>query len=249
MMNLKQIGLLSLLLLGICSESGVCAINGTVPSSLPSNVSKPGTTLAPIAPPPTPTAPPPVIPALKARPKPIVPYENQPRENLYSFPGVVAWRDGQWIGKENLYNIPKEIGVDVEIIKPEGFNIPLTEGAIKAEIMSVLQRGGIIPSSIFHVGTSPLPFIHILLMVQPIEKGYVALCAFRFFEETRLGRINLEKTLAWQVITWEKQEVLVAPPESLQAQVLKILSDIGVAFIDRFKADGSGEGPKGYIKR
>lgn len=244
---------LSLLVCGICFSTCLLEAYGTPapspsPSPTSSTPSKPGTTLEPIRPP-APPPPPSALPQLKVKPKPVVPFENQPRESLYTFPGVVTWHEGEWIGRENLYNISREIGIDVEIVQPPGITIPLTAGAIKAEVMSMLQRGGIVPGSIFHVGSSPLPFIHVLLMIQPIDKGYAALCSFRFFEETRMDRINLERGLTWQVITWEKQEILVAPPESLQAQVLKILSDIVTAFVGRFKADGSGVGPKGYIKK
>lgn len=176
-------------------------------------------------------------------------------EEIYNFPGVATLYEGKWIGSENLYNLDVNIGVNVEVIKPSGISISLNEELLKNLVNNLLKSGrldprpSLLPSNPSENISSPLPFLHVLVMVYPIEKGFAAICAVRLFEEVRMERINVDKEFKWQVITWEKQELIIASPEQLNELVGKVVADMVVAFVERFKQDGGGKIQKSFIKK
>lgn len=153
----------------------------------------------------------------------------------YMLPGITAFKKGQWVGSDNLYNITNNIGVSVEIIKPLGRPIPIDSNTIRNRIAGMFDRAGIIPIAEGKGVKAPLPFFHILIMIYPVEKGYVASINGRLFEPVALARINLDKNITWQAITWEKQDLIIASADLLNEQLFKSIDEITNNFIERFK--------------
>lgn len=157
-------------------------------------------------------------------------------EGIYTFPGVVALQDGDWVGSEHLYNLSPQIGVVVEIVYSSGNSTSLTEEGILNKITPILKAGGLTVREPLISGTSPLPFLNILIIIHPIEKGYVAYCTGQLFEEVTLRRIQLKPGTTWQAVTWEQQELVVFAKEHLQEQVEKTVQNIVTAFAARYKS-------------
>jgi hypothetical protein len=161
--------------------------------------------------------------------------EVQTIEVDFMSPGIVAVQGGQWLGNEHLLGVSPHIGVVVELVIPPGVQFPIPESKIRDQVARVLKAGGVTPKREFY-GVTPLPFLHIMIMLNPIEKGYAVFIAERLFEEVQLNRIRLKMGTTFQAITWEKQELVVVPKEQLQPEIMKLLESIANEFVVRFKA-------------
>lgn len=153
---------------------------------------------------------------------------------MYMLPGITAIKNGKWVGGDNMYNMPNNIGVGVEIVKPVGKPLPISSSAIKARIAALFERSGITPQPEGKAPSAPLPFFHMLILIYPIEKGYVAALNGRLFEAVTIPRIILEKSNTWQAITWEKQDLIITSGDLLVEQVNLAIDDITTNFIDRY---------------
>lgn len=194
----------------------------------------------------------------KKTPPPIPKPPQRPSLNvstIFSSPGIATLEGNEWVGTDHLYNLPPSIGIVVEIVKPTGvqptpqsttttaatspsvpgFNPAMLEDRIKEIVASSLRAAKIFPRDLLLERGSPLPFLHFLIILHPVEKGYVAYCAGRLFEAVQLSRIFLRTGITFQAITWEKQELLIAPPEQLQQQILETVQTITFSFTDRIK--------------
>lgn len=142
-------------------------------------------------------------------------------ENFFTSPGIARMEGGSWVGSEDLYNLNSDIGTIVEVIKPEmPVALNYSENITQNKVVTILRAAGLAPQmSPFSGLETPLPLLHILLMINPIERGYVVFCALRLFEVAKIARVHLEEGVVWQVVTWEKQELLLTPANQLQEQV------------------------------
>lgn len=84
---------------------------------------------------------------------------------------------------------------------------------------------------------TPLPFFHVLIMINPIEKGYVVYIGTRLFESIDIKRAGarLDEQTAFQAITWERQQLLISSKEDLTAQVNATVDELTNEFISRYK--------------
>lgn len=155
---------------------------------------------------------------------------------IYSEPGIVTLQGGEWVGNEHLYNLSSSLGVVVDLIKPAGASIALTESALKEKVVSAFKKGHITERNPMINGRTPLPFFHLIVIIQPIEKGYVAYVVGRLFEEAQMKRVELKPNISWQAITWERQELIVFPTEQLQSQIDEAVLSIVNGFVERFNS-------------
>jgi hypothetical protein len=155
---------------------------------------------------------------------------------IYSEPGIVTLQGGEWVGNEHLYNLSSSLGVVVDLIKPAGASIALTESALKEKVVAAFKRGHITERNPMISGRTPLPFFHLIVIIQPIEKGYVAYVVGRLFEEAQMKRVELKPNISWQAITWERQELIVFPTEQLQSQIDEAVLSIVNGFVERFNS-------------
>ncbi len=160
--------------------------------------------------------------------------------NIYTAPGIAKIDGGSWVGSEHLYNLG-EVGVVVEIIAPAGITLPVSEDLLKEKMVTLFKEANVpIRASLFGEQT-PLPFLHLLVMVNPIDKGYVAYCALRLFEAVQLSRVQLPPEITWQVISWEKQELTIFATSQLKEQLTTVVQALTKAFADKWKAQSKKE--------
>lgn len=193
----------------------------------PSTTQFPGTTPTTTAPKPRPAAPEPEAPKLLPRMPPST-------QAIYLHPGIVVYKDGKWEGTDYLFNLTKEIGVAVEINKPEDLQIGLSEQRLKSLIEDVLRKGGIIPIARNDEDEPGLPFLHIQLLIYPIEQGYAVVYQERLFEAISIKRVNFDRGAALQAITWEKQKLMIMPANELVGLVEKSVAEMTNSFIQLF---------------
>lgn len=153
---------------------------------------------------------------------------------FYPNPGIVAYRGGKWVGSDHLYNITNKIDVVVEIFKPEKTVIPITEGMIRSRIADIFKKAKIQPLAENVPGKPLLPFFHMLLMIYPIDKGYVAYTEGRLFEQVNIDRVRLDEQTVMQGITWESENLILVPSKDLTNQLYKSVDEIANTFVDRY---------------
>lgn len=183
------------------------------------------------------SAQPKAAPAQKPAPPPFKqPEQHFEYSSMFASPGIVAAKGSQWVGSEHLYNLSPSVGIYVEIVAPSGQSVDLAENYLKDIVAEIFKGGGLTPRTGMLTGKSPLPFFHVLVMLQPFEKAYAAYCAGRLFEEVEVNRIHLRGDSTWQAITWEKQELLVFGEGQMKEQVTASIRKIATAFADLFKS-------------
>jgi hypothetical protein len=154
----------------------------------------------------------------------------------YFHPGALIRLDGHWEGGDHLFNLPNNIGVFVEIIRPSEDKLKINESEIQKIVENIFLSTGVTPTTLSTLDQPPLPFFQIQILLYPISRGYAASCNGRLFESVNLRRINFDPGMAFQAITWEKQSLIVAPTETMTSQLEAEVSNIGQAFISRFPA-------------
>lgn len=154
---------------------------------------------------------------------------------FYPNPGIVAFREGRWVGSDHLYNITDRIDIAVEINKPPKVVLPVTEAMIRSRIADIFKKAKIHPVADSLPGKPPLPFFHVLLMIYPIEKGYVAYCEGRLLEQIKVDRVRLDEQTVMQGITWETENLIIIPSDELTDQLYSIVDDIANTFVERYQ--------------
>lgn len=154
----------------------------------------------------------------------------------YANPGIIAERGGKWVGSDHLYNLTNHIPVQAEIFKPESVSVSLTDTMIQSRIEAIFKQANILPTSSDQaVGKPPLPFFHALVIIYPIQGGFVAFCEGRLFEKVMVDRVRLDENTAMQAVTWESQNLIIAPKDDLDGQVGKSIDEIANTFVERFR--------------
>lgn len=152
----------------------------------------------------------------------------------FTKPGIISFRGGRFEGTDHLYNLTNEIGVVVEIVKPEGKEIPFKKESIETYVKELFSTNGILPQFRPKVGP-PLPFFNVVIMIIPAEEAFAVYCTGRLFEEVDLKRVNLEQGTYWQAITWEYQNLIFTPKDKLDEEVLGAIREIAENFVKRYK--------------
>jgi hypothetical protein len=157
------------------------------------------------------------------------------QSTYYLNPGIIAFRDGRWIGSDHLYNLTNNIDVVVEFFTPTNVVLPLNKDEVKQTITGIFQKARLNVQPDAAEGKPPLPFFHMLIMAYPLDKGYVVYCEGRLFEQVQLDRVTLDEQTAMQAITWESQNLIISSKEDLKDQVMKSITEIATAFADRYR--------------
>lgn len=161
-----------------------------------------------------------------------------PMYNIYEAPGEASLQGSAWVGNFNLYNLSSRLGLYIEIVAPPGFSL-IGEESIVRLAMPILSSGRLMIVNETYKGT-PLPFLHLLIMIQPMEKAFAVYCAGRLFEQVQNDRVYLKPGILWQAITWEQQEMVISPPDQLQVQIDQTLATILKGFVDLYKSQNQG---------
>lgn len=199
---------------------------------------------APGAPAPGPSTLPPLPPLeQKAKAKPAPEYKpTKPVEKkfvrgtpTYFHPGILILKDGNWNGGDYLFNLSNQIGVNISILKPENSEIRLNEDAILKKIEGTFKSGGISPNTLMEEGQPPVPFFYVQILIYPAGNVIAAATKGALYESVTLKRANLEGNTAFQAVTWERESLIVSPPENFEEQLLSNVMETVDAFVDRFQ--------------
>ncbi|MBS4166441.1 MULTISPECIES: hypothetical protein [unclassified Neochlamydia] len=152
----------------------------------------------------------------------------------FTLPGIVSWKDNQWVGSDNLYNLKPNIHIILELVKGENKNFDINEEEVKAHIQEKLAKIGISSTLLPEANEPFLPLFHVLVLVDSIDQFYTASCSCRLFEPVILKRVSLEKGIIYQAITWEKQELITSPKKDFSDLLTKTLNGLTEAFVNRF---------------
>lgn len=83
-------------------------------------------------------------------------------------------------------------------------------------------------------GKPPLPVFMIVIIAEPINKGYAIYCAANLFEEVDMKRAQLEEG-TWQAITWERQHLIITPTEELPYHLGRCVDDLAYSFVKLYR--------------
>lgn len=217
------------------TSSSKSSLPGSAPPASPTTSSTlPSTPATPTAP----TRPQETAPKTSKRleAKHAEPPKVAPGAQLFASPGIVGLRNGQWVGSDDLFNLQRNIEVDIEIVKPEGGTTFLIDSAtIKRLVEKMLFDEGLNPRAQPRPEEPPLPLYHVLVLINTINNGFVASCSCRLFEAVTLKRINLQPGITFQAITWEKQDLLILPVEGLSSQIESSVKEMTKEFLGRVR--------------
>ena len=153
---------------------------------------------------------------------------------FHTRPGLVSYKGGKWVGNEYLLGLSEGIRIVVEIIKPERVNLGITSERLRARAEMKVREVGVDPLPKSSPRVSVLPFLHILVLIYPVEEGYAASCNVRLFENVELPRVSMKQAALWQAITWEQQTLLVFPEKVVGKRIEQSVTDILEAFTKRY---------------
>ncbi len=153
---------------------------------------------------------------------------------VFEMPGAVVIKNGQWQGVDYLGHISNQITVDVEIVKgnatPEIQTEPLVNYARK-----LLNSVDII-RQLSQRERPPMPLLHLLLVVYPIDKDRVVVFGnCRLFEEVQVMRPDFISSGFWQAITWESLDVSTSSVSDLSDHLKDIVDKLVSGFIERYQ--------------
>jgi hypothetical protein len=167
--------------------------------------------------------------------RPLVKPELPPMIKPFGMPGVIGIQNGKWEGTDYLGSLSNNIGISVEILKNENVPSVVDASSIEAVIAETFTKEDINPNAEVTQGP-PLPFLHVLILIYPIDKDhYVIFGNGRLFEQIQVVRKDFVPSGFWQGITWENQDVTTASVQQLDAQVRTLAGKIGSDFAKRYR--------------
>lgn len=168
-------------------------------------------------------------------PEPVAPPSQVAQHSDYLHPGILVDLNGSWQGSDHLLNIASNIGVYVQVIKPEGEKLDVTEAQLQKQVESIFGTANIKPLTLAAEDKPPLPAFQIEIFIYPIDRGYAAFLDGRLFESVVLDRFKMDSNMAFQAITWEKQSLIVSPKAKFAEQLTKAVQDVAGSFVTRYQ--------------
>lgn len=164
--------------------------------------------------------------------KPSMPSMTKP----FGMPGVVGFQNNRWEGTDYLGYLSPHISIDLELLKSESMTTPIPDAsALQSRAEELFTKADLVPHADSGEGP-PLPFLHLLLMVYPVDKDRYAIFANgRLFEQIQVMRKNFSPAGYWQGITWENQDVSLTTTEKLNEEIKSVVDKQVNAFIQRYK--------------
>lgn len=156
-------------------------------------------------------------------------------EKPFGMPGVVGFQNDKWVGTDYLGYVSDHIGIDVEILKSDSIKNVISTNDLTAIASDILKKDNLIPRVEVLEGP-PLPFLHILIIVYPVESDrYVVFGTCRLFEQIQVMRKNFSPAGYWQGITWENQDMNLTSTDQLDAQIKSVVDKLVSAFVVRYR--------------
>lgn len=151
----------------------------------------------------------------------------------YPYPGLLSMMYGKWFGSEYLYDLPQNIGVVIEVIKPGNNPIDVDTQNLRLEVSKLFYQANIHPESLAIGEDPPLPFFHILILVYPDEEKTIAAISGRLMEKVVLARLNFNTPGTSQAITWEKMDLIITSHVQFHDQLQEAVVTIAKTFLDK----------------
>lgn len=168
-------------------------------------------------------------------PSPLPVPQQVSTQAAYFYPGVIAYRNGTWIGGDNLLNLSRNIGLYISIIKSPTDPLEIDEEQLLRDAKKIFAQADIDPIILQAPGQAPLPFFQVQVLLYPVERGYAASCEGRLFESVNMHRMMLDETgVVYQAITWQKSSLIVSPKEKIVERLKVDIEDIVQSFADRY---------------
>ncbi len=177
----------------------------------------------------------PVNPTPPPRPVPIALPRPTPKNLSYFHPGILVLEQGQWRGSDHLLNLGNQVAVYVEIVKPEGDKLAISQDTIQRNVQALFNSAGLNSVTLAGPDQPPLPAFQIKIFLYPVEQGYSAFCEGRLFESVILKRFNLDPGMAYEAITWQRQSLLVTPSDKAIELIDKQVNEITASFLEIFQ--------------
>lgn len=162
-----------------------------------------------------------------------IPYETIAPPESY-LPGLMTIRDRRWTTTDYFYNLPINIGVRVEVIKPQGRYMPISDKQIEKRVTGVFEDAGIDTVANILDCSPPLPVFQVIVMAYPCDRRCVGVITAQLFEEAKPARIDVDLNGVWQAITWERQALVATTCEEFAHEVGETVEQMAGAFADRF---------------
>jgi hypothetical protein len=153
----------------------------------------------------------------------------------YPYPGLLVMMNGKWFGSDYLYNMPHDIGIVIEVIKPGSKDVEINTEGLRNDIIEVFATDNINPQSMAIGNDPPLPFFHLLIFAYPDENQYTAAIAGRLFEKVKLPRLDFNLPGTIQAITWEKLDLIITSETQFPDQLSAAVTEIAKAFVKRVR--------------
>lgn len=181
---------------------------------------------------------PPPKPPAPVKPVPVKPPVKVPLPVMakpFGMPGVIGIQNDKWEGTDYLGFLSRNIGISVEVLKPEGVPPVADPSILENQVAAVFTQENIVPRTDVAEGP-PLPFLHLLIFIYPIDQErFIVFGNGRLFEQVQVVRKDFVPAGVWQAITWETQDLTVAGSDTLDVKVKGIAEKLAAAFAKRYR--------------
>lgn len=155
------------------------------------------------------------------------------KAGLYFYPGVIFVQNGKWVGADNLLNLPKDIAVQVNIVKSDNVVLHFDEKLLEERVMSVFSKANITRNTSFSEQNPPLPLFNLVIMVYKYQDTFAAGSIARLYENVQLKRVQVAADSAFQAITWEQTGLVVAKSSDFEKLLLHTVEAVAEKFVTR----------------
>lgn len=152
-------------------------------------------------------------------------------------PGLGTINNGKWYVTDFFYNLPPNIGVNVQIIRPPNKYVPLSESLLERKITAIFQDGGVTPTANALPCEPPLPVYSVTVMAYPCERRCVGVITVQLYEVVQPQRIDEDLSGVWQAVTWERQQLVASSCDDFAQEVESTITNMTLAFVDRYNHD------------
>lgn len=163
-----------------------------------------------------------------------LPLENIMPMERYT-PGLATIKDGRWVISDMLYNLPINIMVKVDIVKPQDRYTPLSDKQVERAVQEIFRSYLITPQP-YPLPCEPiLPVFQVTLMTFPCDQRCVGMITAQLYEKGHPNRIDVDINGIWQVITWQRQTMVASACENFEQEVIRAVSEIASEFGNVFR--------------
>lgn len=145
-------------------------------------------------------------------------------------PGLATIKDGRWSVSDMFYNLPPNIAVKVNIVKPQNQYTPISETQIEKQIREIFTRHFIFPDALAIPCQPASPVFQVTLLVYPCDRRCVGAVTAQLYETAHPKRMDAPINGVWQVISWQRQAVVASACEEFEQEIAKTVAGMATEF-------------------